>query len=158
MKITVNFINLYNEGIMKNKILILAVIVFMAGTVLICAKDKGEKNNKNAKESIGITEPDSEAVKGSYSDDWQRFKNESEQKIHDNENSIAAFKVKMVKSGKANYNKDIAKLEKTNRRLQKKLDQYKDDGKNSWERFKKGFNKDMDKLGKAINKLTTDND
>jgi len=41
--------------------------------------------------------------------------------------------------------------------LQKKLDQYKDDGKSSWEKFKKGFNKEMDKLGKAVKDLTTDN-
>ena len=61
------------------------------------------------------------------------------------------------KSGKADYNKQIEKLEKTNRHLQKKLDQYKDDGKSSWEKFKKGFNKEMDKLGKAVNDLTTGN-
>jgi len=97
-------------------------------------------------------------VKTSYSDDWQKFKSESEQKIQDNGKIIAAFKEKMVKSGKAAYNKDIAKLEKTNRKLQKKLDQYKDDGESSWEKFKKGFNKDMDKLGKAVKDLTSDND
>jgi hypothetical protein len=142
---------------MKNKILILVVIGFMAGTVLICAKNTGGENNKDAKENIGITKPDSQAVKESYSDDWQRFKIESEQKIQDNENSITAFKAKMEKSGKADYNKEIAKLEKTNRRLQKKLDQYKDDGKSSWEKFKKGFNKEMGKLGKAVKDLTSDN-
>jgi hypothetical protein len=143
---------------MKNKILTLVVIGFMAGTVLICAKSTGGKNNKDAKENIGITKPDSQAVKESYSDDWQRFKSESEQKIQDNENSITVFKAKMEKSGKADYNKEIAKLEKTNRRLQKKLDQYKDEGKSSWEKFKKGFNKDMDKLGKAVKDLTSNND
>jgi hypothetical protein len=134
----------------------LVVIGLMAGTILVCAKVNNEINNNNTRERIGISEPDSQAAKESYSDDWQRFKNESEQKIHNNENSIAAFKVKMVKSGKADYNKDIANLEKTNRRLQKKLDQYKDDGENSWKKFKKGFNKDMDKLGKAISKLAND--
>jgi Skp family chaperone for outer membrane proteins len=143
---------------MKNKILVLAVIGFMACTVLICAKSTGEKDNKYAKENIGKTVPDSQAVKESYSDDWQRFKSESEQKIQDNENSIAAFKAKMEKSGKANYNKEIAKLEKTNHRLQKKLGEFKNNGKSAWERFKKGFNKEMDKLGKAVKDLTSDND
>ena len=142
---------------MKNKILTLVVIGFMACTVLSFAGMTGEKNNKAAIEKIGISEPDSQAVKESYSDDWQRFKSEFEQKIHDNEHTIAVFKDKMVKSGKADYNKQIEKLEKTNRHLQKKLDQYKDDGKSSWEKFKKGFNKEMDKLGKAVNDLTTGN-
>jgi exonuclease VII large subunit len=143
---------------MNNKILSLAVILFMAGIVFMLAKNTGGKNINDKKENTGIAEPDSQAAKQSYSDDWQRFKNESEHKIQNNENRITAFKVKMVKSGKANYNKEIAKLEKTNRHLQKKLDQYKNEGKSTWDRFKKVFNKDMDKLGKAIKDLTSDND
>jgi Skp family chaperone for outer membrane proteins len=142
---------------MKNKILTLVVIGFMACTVLICAKNTGVENNKDAKESIGKTIPDSQAVQTSLSDDWQKFKNDSQQKIQDNENSITAFKEKMEKSGKADYNKEIAKLEKTNREMKKKLEEYKNDGKSAWEDFKTGFNNDMDKLGKAVKDLTSDN-
>jgi Skp family chaperone for outer membrane proteins len=142
---------------MKKRILILTVLGFMAGSVLINGKNAGVKI-RDYNENIGKTEQDTQTVKTSYSEDWQKFKSDSEQKIQDNEKSIVAFKDKMAKSGKSTYNKEIAKLEKTNRKLQKKLDQYKDDGKNSWEKFKKGFNKELDKIGKAVNDLTSDND
>jgi exonuclease VII large subunit len=142
---------------MKNKFLTLTVIGFMAGAVLTGCKNTGGNNNQVVKESIGKTIPDSQAVQTSLSDDWQKFKNDSQQKIQDNENSITAFKEKMEKSGKADYNKEIAKLEKTNREMKKKLEEYKNDGKSAWEDFKTGFNNDMDKLGKAVKDLTSDN-
>ncbi|MHB1688697.1 MAG: sll1863 family stress response protein [Ignavibacteriaceae bacterium] len=146
---------------MKNKILTFAAIGFMAGVVLMGCQNTGEKNSQEAKENIGKTKPDSQAVQSSYSDEWQSFKSTSEQKIKDNENSIAAFKEKMKKSGakiKAKYNKEIANLEETNRGLKKKLEDYKNDGKSAWEDFKTGFNNEMDKLGKAVKDLTSDND
>jgi exonuclease VII large subunit len=142
---------------MKNKFLTLIVIGFMAGAVLTGCKNTGGNNNQVVKESIGKTIPDSQAVQTSLSDDWQKFKNDSQQKIQDNENSITAFKEKMEKSGKADYNKEIAKLEKTNREMKKNLEEYKNDGKSAWEDFKTGFNNDMDKLGKAVKDLTSDN-
>ncbi|MHB8337872.1 MAG: sll1863 family stress response protein [Ignavibacteriaceae bacterium] len=146
---------------MKNKILTLAVIGFMAGIVFMGCQNTEEKNSQQPNESMVETKPDSQAVQTSYSDEWQSFKSTSEQKIQDNENSIAAFKVKMKKSGikvKAKYNIEIAKLEATNRAMKKKLEEYKNDGKSAWEDFKTGFNKDMDKLGKAVKDLTSDND
>ena len=146
---------------MKNKILTLAVIGFMAGIVFMGCQNTEEKNSQQPNESMVETKPDSQVVQTSYSDEWQSFKSTSEQKIQDNENSIAAFKVKMKKSGikvKAKYNIEIAKLEATNREMKKKLEDYKNDGKSAWEDFKSGFNKDMDKLGKAVKDLTSDND
>jgi exonuclease VII large subunit len=142
---------------MKNKFLTLTVIGIMAGAVLTGCKNTGGNNNQAVKESIGETIPDSQAVQTSLSDDWQKFKNDSQQKIQDNENSITTLKEKMEKSGKADYNKEIAKLEKTNREMKKKLEEYKNDGKSAWEDFKTGFNNDMDKLGKAVKDLTSDN-
>ncbi|HUX60213.1 MAG TPA: hypothetical protein VMV32_02785 [Ignavibacteriaceae bacterium] len=146
---------------MKNKVLTLAVIGFMAGIVFMGCQNTEEKNSQQPNESMVETKPDSQAVQTSYSDEWQSFKSTSEQKIQDNENSITAFKEKMKKSGtkvKAKYNIEIAKLEATNRAMKKKLEEYKNDGKSAWEDFKTGFNMDMDKLGKAVKDLTSDND
>ncbi len=149
---------------MKNKILTLAAIVFMSGVVLMGCQNAGEKKTQEAQESMGEAKPDLQAVQTGYSDEWQNFKSTSEQKIQDNENSIAAFKEKTEKSGtkikadvKVKYNKEIANLEEKNRLLKKKLEEYKNDGKTSWQDFKTGFNNDMDKLGKAVNDLTSDN-
>lgn len=146
---------------MKIKILTLVVIGFMASVVLMGFQSTGGKNNQGTKESTGVTKPDSQAVKTTYSDQWQQFKSESEQKIQDNEKSIAAFKEKMKESGtkmEAKYNKEIAKLEKANRRMKRKLEEYKDAGKSAWADFKTRFSNDMDKIGKAVKDLTIDSD
>ena len=142
---------------MKNNIVTLAAIGLMAGMVLMGCQKTGKTGNQNSTGSIGEAKPDSQAT---YSEMWQQFKSKSEQQIQDNENRIAAFKAKMEKSGtkmKAKYNKEIAGLEKANRGMQKKLEDYKNDGKSSWEQFKRGFNNEMDKLGKAVKELTSDN-
>ncbi len=146
---------------MKAKFLTLAAIVFMAGAVLIGCQNTGEKNVQADNQSVGEAKPDSQSVQTGYSDEWLSFKSTSGQKIRENENSIAAFKEKMKKSGtkiKAKYNKEIANLEETNRELKKKLEGYKNDGKSTWEDFKTSFNNDMNKLGKAVKDLTSDND
>ncbi len=146
---------------MKNKFLTLAAIGFTACVILMGCQNAGEKKTQEAQESMDEAKPDSQAVQTSYSDEWQNFKSMSEQKIKDNENSIAAFKEKMKKSGtkiKVKYNIEIANLEKTNREMKKKLEEFKNDGKSAWENFKTGFNNDMDKLGKEVKDLTSDND
>ncbi len=124
---------------MKNSIATLAAIGLMAGMILMGCQKTGRTSGQNSKGNIGEAKPDSQAT---YSDEWQLFKSKSEQQIQDNENRIAAFKAKMEESGtkmKAKYNKEVAGLEKANRRMQKKLEDYKNDGKSSWEQFKRGF-------------------
>ena len=148
---------------MKNKIIAVAaaVVLFLIFAALIGCQNAGEKNSQIAQDSLAQTKKDSLAVQANLSDDWQKFKTESEIKIQDNENSIAAFKEKMKKSGnklKIKYNKEVANLEQDNREMKKKLEDFKDDGKSAWINFKTGFNKDMDKIGKAVKDLTSDND
>ena len=142
---------------MKNNIVTLAAVGLMAGMVLMGCQKTAKTSNQNSAGSIGQAKPDSQAT---HSDEWQQFKSKSEQQIRDNENRIAAFKAKMEESGtkmKAKYNKEIPGLEKANRRMQKKLEDYKNDGTSSWEQFKRGFDNEMDNIGKAVKELTSDN-
>lgn len=141
---------------MKSKSLSLAAIILMTGVVLVGSQKTSARNIQSAGESMGEAKPDSQAT---YSHEWQEFKSTSEQKIQDNEKRIAAFREKMEKSGTrmgAKYNKESAKLEKANRGMKRKLEGYKYDGKTAWEKFKRGFNNDMDKIGKAVADLTSD--
>lgn len=143
---------------MKSASLGFVAIILMAGVVLVSSQKMSAKNIRSAGESMGEAKPDSQAT---YSHEWKEFKSTSEQRIRDNEKRIAAFREKMEKSGtemKAKYNKEIANLEKTNRGMKKKLEAYKNEGKSAWEKFKTGFNNDMDKLGKALKDLTSDNE
>lgn len=143
---------------MKNNIVTLAAVGLMAGMVLMGCQKTAKTSNQNSAGSIGQAKPDSQAT---HSDEWQQFKSKSEQQIRDNENRIAAFREKMEKSGtkmKAKYNKEIANLEKANRGMQKKLENYKNYGTSAWEKFKTAFNSEMDKLGKEVKDLTSGND
>jgi hypothetical protein len=148
---------------MRNKIIAIAaaVVLFLVFTAIIGCQNAGEKNNQITQDSIMQIKPDSLADQNTVSDDWLKFKTESEIKIKDNEENISAFKEKMKKAGtgiKAKYNEEVANLEEENRKMKKKLEEYKNDGKTTWSDFKTGFNKDMDKIGKAVKDLTSDND
>jgi cell division protein FtsB len=57
------------------------------------------------------------------------------------------------KKFKAKYEKEVAALEQKNIELKKKISEYKYDGKDKWEEFKRGFNQDLDIVGKAISDL-----
>jgi hypothetical protein len=121
-------------------------------------KDKFDNDMDRIRKAVEHLTSDSQAT---YSDEWQQFKSDSESKIEKNEEGIAAFKDKMNKSGAtidARYNTEIANLEKANRGMKKKLEEYKNDGSGAWSDFKRGFNNEMDELGKALNKLTSDKD
>ncbi len=143
---------------MKSKGAGLVALILMAVLVLNGCQKTGKTSNQASKGSMGEAKPDSQAT---YSHAWQEFKSTSEQRIQDNERRIAAFRKKMEKSGtkvKAKYNKEIANLEKANRGMKKKLDDYKNDGSGAWSDFKTAFNNEMDKLGKAVKDLTSGND
>jgi hypothetical protein len=80
--------------------------------------------------------------------------------IEANEKRIDAFKEKMEEAGlkvKANYNNEMAVLEKKNRNLKKKLEEYKDEGQRKWKKFKTNFKHDMDGIGKTMKDLFKDN-
>jgi hypothetical protein len=138
-----------------------AVVGLMAGTLFIGCTDSSGKKVEAAKENVDNATQDLKVAQAKYSDEWQTFKSESERKISDNESSINTFKEKMEKSGsklKARYGKTVRELEQKNRDLKGKMDDYKDEGKDKWEEFKSGFNRDMDKVEVALKNLTKDND
>jgi hypothetical protein len=80
--------------------------------------------------------------------------------IEANEKRIDAFKENMEEAGlkvKANYNNEMAVLEKKNRNLKKKLEEYKDEGQRKWKKFKTNFKHDKDGIGKTMKDLFKDN-
>jgi DNA mismatch repair ATPase MutS len=81
--------------------------------------------------------------------------------IEVNEKRIDAFKENMEEAGlkvKTNYNNEMAMLEKKNRNLKKKLEEYKDEGQRKWKKFKTNFKHDRDVIGKTIKDLFKNND
>jgi chaperonin cofactor prefoldin len=101
-----------------------------------------------------------EANKAAAEMEWQTFKAEQEAKIAANELIVADYKAKMTNSkGKllAAYDKKVEELELKNKELKTKLDNYTDEGKDSWEKFKSEFNRDISELGEALKNFGVDN-
>lgn len=137
------------------------VIGLMAGAVFTGCTDSSEKKLEDAKVKVDNASQDLKVAQAKYSEEWQTFKIESERKIDDNENSIRVFKEKMEKPGsklKSKYSKKVSELEQRNHDLKEKMEKYKDEGKDKWEAFKSGFDRDMDKVELALKDLTADND
>jgi len=54
---------------------------------------------------------------------------------------------------KAKYQNEVLTLEQKNIELQKRLNNYKYEGKENWEKFKQDYNNDIDSVGNALKSL-----
>lgn len=100
-----------------------------------------------------------DAQKAATAEEWEAFKIESEEKIRINELSIADFKDRMKTSESqfdALYVEKIDKLEKQNKNLKARIENY-EKRNNNWASFKSEFNHDMDELGIALKDIMVDN-
>ena len=146
---------------MKNKCFILAVIALIAGSVTTGCSTSREQKVENAKENVRQANQDLKDAQAEYLKEWQQFKNDVELKISANETSINEFKEEIKRASptfKAKYEKEVVVLEQKNIELKKKITEYKYEGKDKWEEFKRDFNKDMDIVGNAIKDLFTKKD
>lgn len=146
---------------MKNKYFILTVIGLIAGSVLTGCDINREKKVEDAKENVQQANQDLKDAQAQYEKEWQLFKNDAELKISANEKSIDELKAEIKRASrkfKAKYEKEVAVLEQKNIELKKKISEYRYEGKDKWEEFKRGFNHDMDIVGKALKDLFTKKD
>ena len=138
---------------MKNKYFILTVMMLIAGLVQTGFCINGDKYAKDYQDKDKQAHQGVKNERTGLDKDWHDFKVEAGLKIDANVKKIGEFKVKIKESGKelkAKYNKEVVILEQKNADLKIKLNGYKLDGKDKWEDFKKGFNRDMDDVGKGI--------
>ncbi len=81
----------------------------------------------------------------------------AKEKISSYEKSIGELKAKIANETKenlANYEKKLAELEQKTSEMKKKLEEYKEEGKEKWDSYKLKFNNDLDELGKALKNFT----
>jgi|ERR1035437_8493205 chromosome segregation ATPase len=141
---------------MKKTIYILAVALFAGGTIITGCKsspEKAELNVSEAKTDLAKAETD-------YTAAIQDLRTETDSKIAANDKRIAELREKKESANKVtrdNCKMRIAELEQKNKDMKKRMDEYKDNGKEGWESFKREFNHDMDELGKSLNDFTVDN-
>ncbi len=146
---------------MKTTLVALAIFTFITATIVTsCDNSTSSEKVEEAKTDVAEANKDLDKANEEYLADVQNYRTETDAKIAANELSIAEFNARMAKQkndAKVAYKQKIAELEMKNSDMKKKMDDYKQDGKENWEKFKTEFNRDMDELGKAFNDFTTKN-
>lgn len=144
---------------MKKTILVMTLATFILGTGLTSCNTSAE-NVEDAQENADEANEELDEANQEYMEDLRAYRLEISERITVNESKIAELKV-LVSAEKGEikiiHEKEIARLEKRNRDLEEKLANYKGDGKEDWNEFKKEFNHDMEELGKALKDLTISN-
>jgi hypothetical protein len=146
---------------MKNNYFILTFIVLIAGSILTGCNSNRENKVEDSKENVQKASQDLKDAQVQYDKEWQQFKSDADLKISANEKSIAEFKVKIKTENrkyKAKYQEEVVVLEQKNSELKRKIGEYKYESKDKWEEFKRGFNNDMDVVGKSITNFFSDKD
>lgn len=114
--------------------------------------EKAKANVEEASQDLDIAREDSA--------EYANYKIESEKKLKENELLIADMKDRMKSERKETtikYEKQLDSLDKQNSQLRNNIHMYSSEGKANWELFKKGFNKELDALGKSISQLAERN-
>ncbi len=136
---------------MKNKLFIIAALAFTVSTSSSCGSSelKVEKAEKN----LDKAQKDLEQANQDYVNDIENYRKITADRIEENNKSIADFNARKdedKKKIKADYQIQMKELEDRNNDLKKSMDDYKANGKEGWELFKKQFSSDMDDLGASI--------
>ena len=93
----------------------------------------------------------------SIKEDWNSFKAKEDQKIKATDDSLYALKQKIDVADKetsAKIDEEIARLQEKNHELKSKLETYKDEGAEKWQKFKYDFDNDMDSVAVKWKALT----
>lgn len=144
---------------MKKTILTMISTVLISGISLTSCNTPAEKV-EDAKDKVSEANKDLDQAKEDYLTEIESYKKTTAERIEANNVTIADFKARIEhekKDAKAEYENKIAELEQKNITMKRKMDDYKDEGKEKWEAFKTEFNHDMDELGQAFKDLTLNN-
>lgn len=139
---------------MKTHYFILSALMIIAASLLTGCDYSREKKVEDAKENAQQANYELKEAQAEYEKEWQQFQKDAEFKIRSNENRINEFKTEIQTARgkfKAKYEKEVVRLEERNIELKKKISEYKYDGKEDWEEFKRGINRDLDVVGTALN-------
>ncbi|NCS82485.1 MAG: hypothetical protein AUJ54_05810 [Ignavibacteria bacterium CG1_02_37_35] len=146
---------------MRTYYFFVTVLILVVGSVVTGCDYSREKKVENAKENVQQANSDLKAAQAEYDKEWQQFQKDAEFRIRTNENRIGEFKAEIQTARgrfKVKYEKEVVKLELRNIELKKKIRDYKYEGKDDWEEFKRGFNHDLDVVGTALNDFFTKKD
>ena len=144
----------------KLKLSVIACIVVFG--ITNCTNSPKQKADKleDAQENLINAENDLQEAVLDSTNEYDRYKFESETKLQENDLKIAELKAKMRADKieiRTKYEKQLSELEQKNSKLKTNIADYKESDKNKWEKFKKDFNQEMDELGKSISRMAENN-
>lgn len=116
---------------------------------------------ENAKENVDQAKDDLGKAKLEYIVEIENFRKETAERMVSNEQRIAELKADIAKEKyetRVLNEKKIAELEKKNRDMRKRMDEFSEDGMDNWTSFKTEFNHDMEELGNALKDFFTHNE
>lgn len=109
---------------------------------------------KTAKKSIVI-----KVVKEQTPDEWTVFEAETDLKLKESESRIKALKARRdFPVNKYKFDNQIMHLELDNNKLRKRMNDYHEEVKIKWEKFKVGMNHDIDELDIELRGVKIDNE
>jgi len=144
---------------MKKTILSTVMIVSMT-LIMLTGCTSSSKKVKFAKENVAYAKENvvdaNQKLNQALLDSVQDYKKHTEEKLLDNEKSLALYKGKIASGkveNKAKFQKEWSALAKRNDQMKQKLENYSEEKDGKWETFKKEFDHDMDELGKSFKEL-----
>jgi hypothetical protein len=88
-------------------------------------------------------------------DEWTKFRNEMEKKIHKNEKTIK--EIEGLPELNAGLRRKVTNLEKANNDMKIRMDEYKEEMKVKWEMFQASMNHTINEIDIELNALKTNN-
>jgi len=97
-------------------------------------------------------------TKTDFIDEWTVFKNEIEDKIIASEDKIKELKAQKNTAGnKDKFDRQVTRLEQRNNDLRKRMNDYNEEVKVKWQRFKMSMNHDIDAIDIEVKDVTINN-
>jgi len=146
---------------MKKKLIIaLSATAFLMLTLMVASCTTPAAKVEDAKEKLDEANENLDKAEEEYVADLAAYKKETNDRIAVNDELVATLKQKMgtlKKEEKDSYQKRVTELELRNRKMHTKIKEYKGEGRENWDNFKREFGRDMEELGKAFKDLGTNN-
>ena len=135
------------------------MVVFLSGIAISSCNNTAEKKVEEAKEDVNDAKKNLNDAQNNYAEEWQKFKDDIEIRIIDNDKKIAEYRVKIrTQKGELKERSEnrLDEIEKKNQEMKDRLNSFSDSGKENWENFKRDINESMDKVGEAFRDLFSD--
>jgi peptidoglycan hydrolase CwlO-like protein len=140
---------------MKRTILTISISLLLA----VSCKSPADKVDDKEKK-VEDAQKELNEAKDDYQKEIEDYRKDINDRIAANDVTITDFNTRIEHDKKEirnEYKRQVNELEMKNRDLKRRMDEYKADGKDNWQKFKAEFNHDMDELGNALRDLTKDN-